>query len=180
MLPPGHIAAGYLVAEALIRVSGVAFTDVQVRTLLLTGMIFAFAPDLDMFYGFARKHAWTASSTTFNHRKFVSHAPVLWLIAGLSVFAFASDPFVQCIGLLLWLAPWSHFLLDSIRCGVSWLWPFSDTPYALTEAGKPYVNGERRFFRYWTGFVLWYAGTVVFPLELIVIACAIAVSIIRY
>jgi hypothetical protein len=180
MLPPGHIAAGYLVAEALLRVSGVALTDTQTRILLFLGVLFGFAPDLDMFYGFAKKHVWTASNTTFDHRQFLSHVPVLWLIAGLGVYALASGPFVQYIGLLLWLAPWTHFMLDSIQSGVRWLWPFSNKSFALVEPGMTYMNGERRFFKFWEGFVRWYLGTVIFPLELLVILCAIAVSLFRF
>jgi hypothetical protein len=175
MLPPGHIAAGYLVAEALIRATHVPLTDTQTSILLLLGMFFAFAPDLDMFYGFATRHEWTASSKTFNHRRFMSHVPVLWLIAGLGVYIFAATPFMQCVGLLLWLGSWSHFLLDSIESGVMWLWPFSHKVFALKNPGKTYVSSERRFFKFWTDFVQAYFHSPAFPFELIIITAAITV-----
>jgi hypothetical protein len=49
MLPPGHIAAGYLTALAAIKIFKPDFDQQQINQLLVLGMFWGFAPDLDVF-----------------------------------------------------------------------------------------------------------------------------------
>src|SRR5258707_1017416 len=126
MLPPGHIAAGYLTAKVLLHFSHEGLTQVQQTRLVWWAIFFGFAPDLDMFLSFFKEKALVVKNVNKNnHRRFYSHAPVLWLITGLMIYIFASTPYFKIFGLLLWLGAWSHFILDSIDYGIMWLWPFS-------------------------------------------------------
>ncbi len=89
MLPTGHIAAGFLTAEAVIHFVHPAITLHQQHQLLLWGMFFGFAPDLDEFYYFIKNKNLLVSGeegVKKNHRQYYSHTPVLWLIAGLSIY----------------------------------------------------------------------------------------------
>ena len=55
MLPTGHIAAGFLTAHALIKILKPDLDASQVNQLLAFGAFWGFAPDLDVFYSFARQ-----------------------------------------------------------------------------------------------------------------------------
>ncbi len=156
MLPPGHIAAGYLVAKTVLHFSP-ALPAVQRHWLLFWGAFFGFAPDLDMFYLFYRVKRLTVTDDDPNHRELYTHAPVLWLIAGLSIFFLAVDPFWKIFGLLVWLGSWSHFLLDTIQHGVMWAWPVRRKPYAFIGG---LVKSHLRpigFWNFWVQFIRFYA-----------------------
>src|SRR5579864_7278991 len=120
MLPPGHVAAGYLVTKTLLNIAKPAVTAVQLNRLLWWGVFFSFAPDLDNFVAFAIVRGWWYKPGTDSsiHRRFYSHVPLLWLIPGLLIYLVATSPYVRYIGLLLWLGSWTHFILDSIDYGV--------------------------------------------------------------
>jgi len=174
MLPPGHIAAGYLTAKALLKIIHPQITAAQQNHLLAWGMFFGFAPDLDTFYTFFKVKAFTGSTQEKNnHRHFLSHAPVLWLIAGLLIYFLAPSEYIKLIGLLVWLGSWSHFLLDSIEYGIMWLWPFSKKQYALKRINI--VVGRKQFWGYWIDFLKVYTTRYSFYLEIIVILTAIIV-----
>src|SRR5437762_3439625 len=121
MLPTGHIAAGFLTAEVLLNFTHQNFSHSEVTQLLWWGVFWGFAPDLDVFYFFIKhKTLLVASGTSSSdpHRKFASHAPIYWLIAGLLVYFFSASEYWKFVGLLLWLGSWSHFLLDSVEYGI--------------------------------------------------------------
>ena len=176
MLPPGHIAAGYLTAEALLKLTHPNITLAQSSALLWWGVLFGFLPDLDTFYVFFQQRAFRIkSSYENNHRKFFTHAPILWLIPGLLIYFLSKDVYHQCIGLVLWLASWSHFLLDSIEDGVMWLWPFSSKQFALRYPSQIIVE-ENKFFNYWWKFTIQYATTrLSFYFEVLIIISAIII-----
>jgi|GEM_PF-480458 len=164
MLPPGHIAAGFLTATALIKITYPQVSGLELTHLLWWGIFFGFAPDLDMFYSFAKSKAFKTDPSKGSHRLYFSHAPVLWLLAGVSIFFILSDPFWKFVGLLLWLGSWSHFLLDSIQYGIMWLWPLSHKVYSLfpvtNQAGvDSHMQAAMRksFIGYWLIFLKEYA-----------------------
>jgi membrane-bound metal-dependent hydrolase YbcI (DUF457 family) len=127
---------------------------------------------------FAAARGWTFYGSQINHRNFQSHAPVIWLLAGLLVFFLARGPYWKAVGLLLWLASWSHFLLDTIEYGIMWGWPLSSRIVALRCREVRYSADRGDFFGYWFGFLRWYATTrVSFWLELAVIFSGIYVFI---
>jgi membrane-bound metal-dependent hydrolase YbcI (DUF457 family) len=173
MLPPGHIAGGFLTAEALLKIIHPQLPQAQINRLLLWGMFFGFAPDLDTFYSFLKEKAFTVRKPQNNHRHFLSHAPILWLVAGLLIYFCSSSEYVKLIGLLVWLASWSHFLLDSIEFGIMWLWPFSRKQYALKSINIEVL--DKKFLGYWMDFLKIYSKRWSFYLELVVIVLALIV-----
>jgi hypothetical protein len=178
MLPPGHIAAGYLVAESLLAVLQPEISSAERSQLLFMGAFWGFAPDLDTFIAFAKARSFTFKpnkADEVNHRKFSSHAPVIWLLAGLFVYGLSNSEYGELSGLLLWLCSWSHFFLDTIQYGIMWLWPWKRTIYAFRD--KEYslgINAEG-FFNYWWSFVKAYSKQVSFYLEIFIIFIALVI-----
>ena len=173
MLPPGHVAAGYLVANLVIKLSGFKPGLLEANHLVLWGMFFSFAPDLDTFYSFAKEKAFTVHDPeAHNHRKYWSHAPLLWLFAGLAIYLLGTSEYVKCFGLLVWMCSWSHFVLDSIEYGIMWLWPFSKKIYAIRTVELMKIS-EPDFLSYWLKFLKVYRKYVTFYLEIAVIISAI-------
>lgn len=171
MLPPGHLAAAYLLSDYLLTHLHPALSPGQIHKLVFWGTFFGFAPDLDSFYAFYQAKGFTITGSKINHRKFISHRPLLWLAAGLLIYFFAWTTFVKYIGLLLWLCSWSHFVLDSFWVGVEWLWPFNSKFYALKEPGVIHENNTKGFFNYWIAFLKLYStkGRLTFYVEIILL-----------
>lgn len=173
MLPPGHIAGAYLTTSAMLILINPAVTPDQLVVLLWIGIFFGFAPDLDFFYGFITRKTLTPSEGSFDHRAFLSHAPLLWLIAGILTAFIAQDPFWKVVGLLIWMGSWTHFILDSIEGGIMWLWPINKKHYALVSGERKFITREKRFWPFWIEFTKWYAVTFLsFKLEIAVILLA--------
>ena len=180
MLPPGHIAAGYLAAYSLLKLTGYNFDAQQVNQLLFWGMFFGFVPDMDMFAVFIRVKSFSVDANKSDHRKFITHTPLFWLIVGLVVYLTASGLFVKTIGLLIWFGAGSHLFLDTIQHGIPWLRPFSDRLYALKDRGlsfSPSPSQRHNFFSYWLEFTWLYATKtkLSFYLELVIIVVAVLV-----
>ena len=170
MLPPGHIAAGFLTAKALLHFSHNHLSADQQTQLLWWGIFFSFAPDLDSFITFAKERSFTVRSPEKNnHRQFISHAPILWLIAGLAIYFFSSSEYFRILGLLLWLCSWSHFILDSIEYGIMWLWPFNKEKWALKDRGQDVVISGNGFLNYWINFLKFYITRWTFYAEVIIL-----------
>lgn len=178
MLPPGHIAAGFIVAKSLLAIANPGFDQSQTNTLLFLGTFFSFAPDLDMFYAFVKTRSFTVPGKQINHRAYLTHSPLLWLAVGLAIFFISSDPLIKYTGLLIWLGSWSHFILDSLKVGVRWLYPFNTKFYALKSAGDQEDIPKKSFFAFW-----WYCLTQVyvkkfastFVLEIIILITAVVI-----
>ena len=180
MLPTGHVAAGYLTAKALLHFSHQQFTPSQQIELAWWGMFFGFAPDLDVFYYFFKNKTLLVAgqpSDGKSHRKFITHAPVLWAIPGLIVYFFATSPFVRYIGLLFWLGSWSHFILDTVEYGIMWLWPLSDRVYAIKGREEKGFITEQNFFKHSIQFLKFYSTKLSFYLEVAIILVAIYIAI---
>ncbi len=170
MLPPGHVAAGFLTAKALLHFLNPSISPVEETHLIWWGVFFSFAPDLDMFYSFAKEKAFAVRNPLANnHRKLISHAPILWLLAGLGIYFFAQSPYFKTFGLILWACSWSHFVLDSIEYGIMWLWPFNKRNWALKDAGVDgKIEGENSF-KFWLNFLNFYRTLWTFYAEIIVL-----------
>jgi LexA-binding, inner membrane-associated putative hydrolase len=173
VLPPGHLAGGYLAAYGLLKLAHPALDPSQTNTLLFLGALFGFAPDLDTFIAFVRSKAWVIEKGGVNHRTFVTHAPLLWLAIGLAIFLLGHDPFTKMVGMVIWLGSWSHFALDSLQYGIMWLWPFSNEVYALADREIRTNIPDHSFWGYWTKFLLWYAHRLSFYLEILVVLSAL-------
>jgi hypothetical protein len=185
MLPPGHIAGGYLTAKVLLHFTHQAFSHTQINQLLWWGVFFGFAPDLDSFYTFFKSKSFKVNPKAGDHRKYFSHAPILWLLAGLTVYAAATSPFFKTFGLLIWLSSWSHFVLDSIQYGIMWLWPLNKKVYCfypLTNKGN--INTvmieaaeNQKFFNYWVIFIKEYSKGLIISLTCEIILLFIALIV---
>lgn len=157
MLPPGHIAGGYLATYALLKIAQPELPLQQIQQLLWLGVVFGFIPDLDIFASFIREKALRITERKNDHRRYPTHVPLLWALAGLGIYLFATSTFSRWVGLVLWTSSWSHFVLDSLQYGLMWLWPFSNRLYALSDAGLWFEPPVRRtFFGYWWDFVVAY------------------------
>lgn len=152
MLPPGHIAGGYLVTYSLIKIFQPQFSQAEINQLFWYGMFFAFAPDLDMFFSFLRQKSFTIQRK-HNHRKLYSHTPIVWFFIGCMVMLLSRNIFTVYVGLLVWLSSWSHFLFDSLQHGIMWLFPFSKRLFSLKDTGVELEIFEKGFFSYWMAFV---------------------------
>ncbi len=177
MLPPGHIAAGYLVAQEFISVTKPQLDPFHIKALLFAGMFLGFAPDLDFFYAFWKVKSFTIQNDEINHRHFLSHAPVVWLVAGFLIYFLSTSVFFKSLGLLVWLGSWSHFALDSMQYGIMWFWPFSNKTYAVGSIGKKTGLQEKHFIKYWLKFLHWYAKnlTLTFIAEIIIILISLLI-----
>lgn len=180
MLPPGHIAAGYLTAYSLLRLVGYNFDIQQTNQLLFWGMFFGFVPDMDMFIAFIRVRGFSINANKSDHRKFITHAPLVWLAAGLAVYFLTSSPFTKFIGLMILVGVGSHLFLDTLQYGIMWLWPFSKRLYAFKDRGEKITQPSseyRGFFSYWLEFARLYMTKVKlsFYFEIAIIITAILV-----
>src|SRR5689334_7113502 len=98
MLPPGHIAAGYLTTYALLKVTHAQLPPQQFNLLLSLGAFFGFAPDLDTFMSFAKAKSLILQDGKHSHRKFFSHAPLAWLIVSLAIIFLTNSVFGTYLG----------------------------------------------------------------------------------
>jgi hypothetical protein len=172
MLPPGHIAGGYLVSRVLQKLVPYSFTNKQKKWLSAAGAFFGFMPDLDFFYAFFKIKSFTIDVHEIDHRTFITHTPLPWLVLGLLIFASAKKPFTKAMGLMLWLGTWSHFALDSIEHGVRWLWPLNSNLYSVTSVSER-IEHTGGFWSFWWNVVLWYGhNSVTFYFEILIIIIA--------
>lgn len=184
MLPPGHIAGGYLVSKAVLNLIPYSLSADQSTTLLYWGVFFAFAPDMDTFYSFLRSKSFTLKNKAANHRLYFTHTPLVWFFVGIIIFLLAQSPYYKAFGILVWLASWSHFLLDSIQYGIMWLWPFSTKLYRMFALNNSETNETLMseisykkigFFEFWMRFLQIYlkAVRISLMLEILIIIVAI-------
>jgi membrane-bound metal-dependent hydrolase YbcI (DUF457 family) len=178
MLPPGHIAAGFLTATALLHFTYPDLTASQQSSLLLWGMFFGAAPDFDLALNlFKLKSYRIVGNGAPSHRKYLSHAPVLWLIAGLAVYFLSPNDYYRALGLLVWLGSFTHFVLDSVDYGIMWLWPFNTKFYSFRNPHKDIEIGGLSFIGYLWSFTKIYSKALTFYLEIIVIVSALIILI---
>ena len=185
MLPPGHIAAGYLTAEAFLHFTHSSLSAHQQTELVWWGLLVSILPDFDFIGSFIKYGGLKYDPRKGNHREFSSHAPILWLIAGLLIYFLAPTEFWKTFGILLWLCSWSHFVMDTIQYGIRWLWPFSNKRFRLNEViNEPSADNNiaaalnKNFFSYWWVFLKEYAKGL--KISLICEAVLVVVTFILY
>jgi membrane-bound metal-dependent hydrolase YbcI (DUF457 family) len=179
MLPPGHIAAGYLTSYLFLEIVYPPLNSLAIKELLLLGAFFGVLPDLDFFYSFFQNQSLRVGEGKNNHRYFYTHAPIFWLTVGLLIYFLSDSLFFRCLGLLLWLCSWSHFLFDSFDYGIRWLWPWSNKFYAIQNKQVEFQVSGGNFFHYWVNFIWLYAknSRITFVLELLMIIGATIVYV---
>ena len=116
----------------------------ELAALFAAGTLLGDAPDIDVLFYFLKKKT-TSPDKLSAHRTYITHAPVVWLLLGLSIFflssAFGLGSFWCILGLLVWLCPWSHFLCDSIAHSHAFI--------------KPTFFYSRREFQFETWIWIW-------------------------
>ena len=161
MLPPGHIAAGYLLVDTYEKIFKPVLSAKQKNVLPWLGAFFGFVPDLDMFVAFFHNKSFTIQEEKSEHREYYTHYPILWLIASLITMIFSSiskNVFGFTVGIAILLGTWSHFLLDSIdsSVGIKWFWPFKNSYYVLIQSKPKSRKKAGKFFKFWFEFLRWY------------------------
>lgn len=177
MLLPGHLAAGYLTAKALLHFQGGALTASETNLLTVLGAVVGFVPDLDLLPYFVHSRSFELK-TSASHRDYPTHFPQLWLLSGLAVAHFAHAPFLYAAGLIIWLASWSHFLGDSIGGRIAWLWPFTRKRFGIFFwCREAYVKRKDETVRQYYArlFTTVYAPHPVFLVELALIVSALLI-----
>lgn len=178
MLPPGHIAAGYLAGYTFLKIVDPSISAQQQAMLLIAGATSGFIPDLDFFYAFFKVKSFTIQNNKVNHRYFVSHTPVVWFVPSVLIIALAPGVFYKLLGAMLWIGSWSHFLLDSLGGeGIKWLWPLKKQNYSLKNTIKFPPISEPSFVKFWLKFLAQYPKTlpITFVCEILVIITALIV-----
>ncbi|MBI2355608.1 MAG: metal-dependent hydrolase [Candidatus Doudnabacteria bacterium] len=172
MLPPGHIAGGFLAGKIASQfIPG--FNEPQYLGL---AAFFGFFPDLDFFLAFLKLKKFI-SSENINHRKFVTHAPLVYLL--IFVIWYLLFPEQQLLAVAFLLGTWSHFIIDSFSAdGVQWLYPFSKKSYGFSFDRKIEVH-EQNFSRHWLQFIKDYTKVLSFKVEIILILAAIITLILN-
>ncbi len=177
MLPPGHLAAGLLTAQALLKIVKPEISAAEASHLLWWGVFWSFAPDLDNFWAFFKvKSFYYNKKDNSIHRQFYTHIPLLWFLAGLSIFIFAASPYWKTFGLLVWFGSWTHFLLDSIEYGIMWLWPFNKELWAFKNRGIKVQINSPTFLGFWTTFLKFYVTRLTFYIEILIIISALIIN----
>ena len=142
MVLPGHLAGGYLVTRIILAITHAVFTPAQTLALLIIGTLAGEGPDIDLIW-YSFSHIVLKSKKNDDHREFITHAPLVWLIGSLIVVAIGAligSLFIEYIGWLILAGSWTHFILDSIEYGIMWLWPWSHKRYALRLAASDNSN----------------------------------------
>ena len=135
-----HLPAGYILTKIMPPKKKSA-------ALWATGLFFAIAPDLDLFYFYI------FSARKIPHHAYVSHWPVLWIVLAGAVFAVSLllhkrswRPFIA-VGLANVLL---HLVLDSVAAEIYWLAPFSYQYVNLVEVPAAYSWWVYSFVLHWT------------------------------
>lgn len=181
MLPPGHVAAGFLVASTITHFFGVNLTKEQVNILLAVGAFSGFAPDLDMFYAFYKIGRFIQPVEKVNHRLFITHTPIFWLVLGSVLMLWMGGDFGIATGLVVSFGGLSHLFFDSIQYGVMWLWPFNRTQYALLPVSSSPTAKDGTFMSFWLFFLRAYTKVLrpTFFVELFLLAVSVVVFVLR-
>lgn len=174
MLPLGHVAGGYLLSKTILKIFPSNLSEASKETLSCWGAILGFLPDIDIFFAFYQTGSLTINHTVADHRLYLTHTPLIWLVLGLVIsLLFWNKPFWKNFGLIVWVGTWSHMLFDSIDYGVRWLWPITEKTYAIMS-GNIVVNAQaNNFFGYWLEFLKAYSSTPTFYVEILVIISAL-------
>ncbi len=180
MLPPGHVAGGYLVGYAFVRFIEPSLPASQAQFLIFLAMASAFAPDLDMFYSFIKVGNMRLATHRANHRLLFTHTPFFWIICGFGIFLLqGANRQSASIALVITLGALSHLLLDSIQYGIRWLYPISKRLYSVRDQGVEFDLGDEGFVMHWMHMILAYIRrfTLTFAFEMILIVTAIIVAL---
>lgn len=181
MLPSGHLASGYLSGTLLATWLPGLVQDDSRQIFIALVALFAVIPDLDEFWVFAKIGRAIGSKAGFNHRKLLTHTPLLHLLIAVLIFALgaiAQNQLVVQISFAYLLGTMMHLFFDSFAYGVMWLWPFSKKLFAFRRAGVNIeIPPDLKLRNYWIAFLKVYVKDTVFVLEILLIILAVNVFV---
>lgn len=122
MLPPTHLATGFLISQAAEPYLKKATKNPIIWQRII--WFFSVFPDIDLLW------AWE------NHRFSLLHFPLFWVILCLVLTIWGSQTKIKTLkffALAMSLGTISHLILDSVGIfeGIYWLYPFGATKYSL-------------------------------------------------
>ncbi|MEM6390106.1 MAG: metal-dependent hydrolase [Pseudomonadota bacterium] len=121
-----HLPSGYVLWRALSGGQAVA----------IAAIAGALAPDLDLIWFY------TVDARAIHHPRYWVHAPTFALVVSALALGLgkALRPSWTPIILAFAIGWLLHIALDSIAGGIMWLWPVSDTLFALIEVPATYSH----------------------------------------
>ena len=141
----------------------------QTKYLVLTSF-FAIVPDLDIFYAFLKARA-LIFKEEINHRKFFTHAPLLYL--AVFFFWFLLFPSTRVVALSFLIGTWLHFFLDTlVSDGIAWFYPFSRKTFTFLKNEK-ILTFPQPFFIFWWSFIKKYFRLISFQIEFVLVLIAL-------
>ena len=175
MLLPGHLAAGYIVTDTILKTLGDDISSADTKMLLVIGTLAGALPDLDLISFFLKNKSLKLQSNE-SHRTYISHAPLLWVAAGFVIFLASDSIFYETFGLVLMCSTLSHFIFDYNEYGIMWLWPFSKKQYSLVKPKIATYPDDRSLGHfYWKIFTREYLRNKTWYVEIIVIVAALLI-----
>lgn len=177
MTPFAHIAAGYLVTQALDLVSpGLGFNT---PGIIMTGVIAGNIPDFDLIFV---KRKW-------EHRNTITHAPIFWVVLVALMFAALKIPGLGIYYpyvLVFAIAVASHFFTDWYAArevdmgGIRLFYPFSKKHYGLLPLTKAKYKVDNFKKIDWNRYLKYYMeSSFLFYSEIFLIALGMAVFFVR-
>lgn len=166
MLPPGHLAGGFLAA----KVAGIWLPQLNQNEYLVLSTLFGILPDLDFIVVFFKKRKFIIDNE-IDHHEFISHMPLLYLAIFLAWIALFPGTWLVAVTFIL--GTWSHFVLDTIASdGAQWFYPFSKKKFRLSTDPKIPLP-DRNFMDFWKDFIKQYSKLNSFRLESGIVIIAI-------
>jgi len=188
MLAPGHLAASYLASKIFLKIIKPELNNSEIDNLILWGIIFGVAPDLDLSYNtfHPKKKTVNLSDCQDNesHRRHFTHAPLVWLLASIFIFIWGlitGSSFILFLSLLIWLCSWLHFGLDSLEDGIRWLWPFNKKFFRIKKISIIAENKKSAFLKDLSRFLKNYTKKfkLTFYLEIVLVLAAIIIYFLK-
>ena len=144
-----HLPSGYLLAKSTL--TKFKISQIAPSTVILTMMIGAIFPDIDLFYFFLIDHQ------QVHHHQYFLHRPILWigLFLGLSLlykFCQKTSKFLL-LALLFCAGGILHVILDSLVGDIWWFAPFIDQAFALFKVEAQYQPWWLNFILHWSFWV---------------------------
>lgn len=194
MVLPGHLAGGYLATTALFSLVQLPISQDEITILYIIGTIAGEIPDIDLFAFYIKNkskgkanrdlelldRSFNNIQITETHRDYFTHIPIFWLILA-SVISFIGitldSSFTVGLGLVLMVGTVSHFILDSIDYGITWLKPFSSKRFCLFKMkitdnkSSDIITGSIRY--YWNYLKSEYLKQATFYLEVLITVIAL-------
>lgn len=153
-----HLPAGWVATAALLRGHDVGPS--ARRRLFALGLLASVLPDFDLAWFY-----WVDDQQHVHHA-YVTHKPAAWLLA---LAAVAMALWIRRASRTAWLAlsvfganVMLHLVLDTTAGGIRWLWPATETEFAIAQPTARYEPWYMNFVLHWT-----------FALEMMIVAAGV-------